>query len=122
MPPSVRGSTHINGRKPWRKYMFQARYTSEGAKGVIAAGGTARREAVAKAVASVGGKLESFYFAFGGVDAFVVADLPDDVTAAAMAMAVGAVGHIEHDDGEAADPRGHGQGGEDVDRLQPPGK
>lgn len=74
------------------KYMFQARYTSEGAKGVIAAGGSARREAVSKAVASVGGKLESFYFAFGGVDAFVVADLPDDVTAAAMAMAVGASG------------------------------
>jgi len=74
------------------KYMFQARYTTEGAKGVIAAGGTARRAAVEKAVASVGGKLESFYFAFGGVDAFVVADLPDDVSAAAMSMAVGAAG------------------------------
>ncbi len=74
------------------KYMFQARYTSEGAKGVLAAGGTARRNAVEKALAGVGGKLESFYFAFGGVDAFVVAELPDDVSAAAMAMAVGASG------------------------------
>ena len=74
------------------KYMFQARYTAEGTKGVIAGGGTARRSAVEKALASVGGKLESFYFAFGGVDAFVVADLPDDVSAAAMAMAVGAAG------------------------------
>ncbi|MEO7498558.1 MAG: GYD domain-containing protein [Betaproteobacteria bacterium] len=74
------------------KYLFQARYTSEGAKGVLAGGGTARRDAVDKAVASAGGKLESFYFAFGDVDAFVVADLPDDVSAAAMAMAVGASG------------------------------
>lgn len=74
------------------KYMFQARYTSEGAKGVMAAGGTARRDAVAKALASVGGKLDAFYFAFGGVDAFVIADLPDDVSAAAMSMAVGASG------------------------------
>jgi len=74
------------------KYMFQARYTSEGAKAIVAAGGTARRSAVQAACESVGGKLESFYFAFGGVDAFVVADLPDDVTAAAMAMAVGAAG------------------------------
>ena len=74
------------------KYMFQARYTSEGAKGVMAAGGTARRSAVEQALASVGGKLESFYFAFGGVDAFVIADLPDDASAAAMSMTVSASG------------------------------
>ena len=74
------------------KYMFQARYTTEGAKGVLAGGGTARRSAVEKALASVGGKLESFYFAFGGVDAFVIADLPDDVSAAAMSMTVSASG------------------------------
>ena len=74
------------------KYMFQARYTTEGAKAIAASGGTTRRSAVEKAAASVGGKLESFYFAFGGVDAFVVVDLPDDVTAAAMAMAVSASG------------------------------
>ena len=74
------------------KYLFQARYTSEGAKGVIGAGGTARREAVAQSVASVGGKLESFYYAFGDVDAIVIADLPDDIAAAAMSMAVGASG------------------------------
>jgi len=74
------------------KYMFQARYTTEGAKGVMAGGGTARRSAVEKALASVGGKLESFYFAFGGVDAFVIADLPDDVSAAAMSMTVSASG------------------------------
>lgn len=74
------------------KYMFQARYTSEGAKGIMAAGGSARRAVVEKALAGVGGKLESFYFAFGGVDAFVVADLPDDVSAAAVSMAVGAAG------------------------------
>jgi uncharacterized protein with GYD domain len=74
------------------KYMFQARYTAEGAKGILAAGGSARRSAVEKACASVNGKLESYYFAFGGVDAFVVAELPDDVAAAALSMAVGASG------------------------------
>ena len=74
------------------KYMFQARYTAEGAKGVLAAGGSARRAAIKKAAAAAGGKLESFYFGFGGVDAYTVCDLPDDTTAAAMAMAVGASG------------------------------
>ena len=70
------------------KYLFKANYTAEGAKGIMKDGGTARRAAVEKAVAGLGGRLESFYFAFGGTDAYVVADLPDNTTAAAMALAV----------------------------------
>ena len=70
------------------KYLFEAHYTTEGAKGVAKEGGSARRAAVEKAIASVGGRLESLYFAFGGSDAFVIADLPDNVSAAAMALAV----------------------------------
>ena len=70
------------------KYLFEAHYTVDGAKGILKAGGTARRSAVKKAVTALGGKLEAFYFAFGGVDAYVIADLPNNVTAAAMALAV----------------------------------
>ena len=70
------------------KYMFEARYTPTGAKGVATEGGTGRRAAVAKVAEAVGGKLESFYFAFGDVDAFVIVDLPDSATAAAFALAV----------------------------------
>ena len=39
-----------------------------------------------KAIESAGGKLESFYFAFGGVDVFMIVDLPDNVSAAAAAL------------------------------------
>ena len=39
---------------------------------------------------ALGGKLESFHFAFGDVDAYVVVDLPDDEAAAAAAFTVGA--------------------------------
>ena len=74
------------------KYLFEARYTSEGAKGVAKEGGTGRRAAVAKMAESLGGKVESFYFAFGGVDAYVVLDLPDNVSAAAAALAVNQAG------------------------------
>jgi len=70
------------------KYLFEAQYTTEGAKGVAKEGGSARRAAVEKSFASIGGRLETFYFAFGGSDAFVIADLPDNVSAAAMALAV----------------------------------
>lgn len=70
------------------KYMFEANYSVEGAKGIAKDGGSARRAAVEKSVASAGGRLESFYFAFGGRDAFVICDFPDNVSAAAMALAV----------------------------------
>ena len=74
------------------KFLFEANYTPEGAKGLIKDGGSARRAAIEAAVKGVGGRLESFHFAFGGVDAYVIVDLPDNVTAAAMALAVGQSG------------------------------
>ncbi len=57
------------------KYLFEARYTTEGAKGVAHEGGTGRRAAVAKMTEGLGGKLEAFYYAFGDVDAYVIVDL-----------------------------------------------
>lgn len=74
------------------KYLVIASYTTEGIRGVKASGGTARREAVEKMVAALGGKLESFYFGFGKEDAFVLIDLPDNTSAAALGIAVGASG------------------------------
>jgi uncharacterized protein with GYD domain len=74
------------------KYLITASYSPEGIKGVIGKGGSARRDAVAKAVADLGGQIESFYFAFGEEDAYVVVDLPDNIAAAAIGLAVGASG------------------------------
>jgi len=74
------------------KYLFEASYTPEGTKGILKEGASGRRAAVEKAIAGLGGKLEAFYFAFGSSDAYVIADLPDNATAAAMALAVGQSG------------------------------
>ena len=74
------------------KFLFEANYTPEGAKGIVKEGGSARRAAIEKSVSALGGRLEAFYFAFGAVDAYVIVDLPDNVTAAAMALAVGQSG------------------------------
>jgi uncharacterized protein with GYD domain len=76
------------------KFMIEASLTPEGVKGVQAEGGTARREAVTKAIESAGGKLESFHFAFGDRDVYVLADFPDNESAAAMALAVNATGAV----------------------------
>jgi uncharacterized protein with GYD domain len=74
------------------KYLIEASYTLEGTRGVMKSGGTARREAVRQAVESVGGRFEVQYFALGEHDAFVIADLPDHVSAAAISLAVTATG------------------------------
>jgi uncharacterized protein with GYD domain len=74
------------------KFLIKASYTLEGVKGLRSAGGSSRRDVVAQSAESVGGTLESFYFAFGDTDAFVVADLPDNEAAAALALTVNASG------------------------------
>ena len=62
----------------------------EGVKGLHRAGGSSRRDAVAKAAESVGGRLERFHFAFGEHDAVVLAEGPDNQHAAAVTAAGGA--------------------------------
>ena len=47
-----------------------------------------------KAVEGIGGKVESFYYAFGEDDAILILDLPDNVTAAALAVSVSASGLV----------------------------
>ena len=74
------------------KYLFQVSYTAQGAKGLLEGGGSKRRAAAEQAAKSVGGKIESFYFAFGDADAFVIADVPDHASASAVSLAVGASG------------------------------
>jgi uncharacterized protein with GYD domain len=75
-------------------YLVIASYTSEGVKGVLKNGGTARADAVGSAIKALGGKMESFYFAFGSEDVFVIAELPDNTAAAALGLAVSSTGLV----------------------------
>jgi uncharacterized protein with GYD domain len=76
------------------KYLLQVNYTLEGVRGVLAKGGSARKAAAQAAAKSAGGKVESFHFAFGSTDAYVIADLPDNAAAAALALTVSAGGGV----------------------------
>ena len=58
------------------KYLLKVSYSAEGLRGVMKEGGTNRVKAVEHALAGVGGSLESFYFAFGQDDVYVIADVP----------------------------------------------
>ncbi|MBI5018109.1 MAG: GYD domain-containing protein [Deltaproteobacteria bacterium] len=74
------------------RYLVKASYTVEGTKGLLKEGGTGRRKAVQQAVEGLGGKLEAFYYAFGETDVYGIAEMPDNVSAAAFSLLVAASG------------------------------
>ena len=76
------------------KYLYQGSYTQEGVKGLLKVGGTSRRDTIAKLMETMGGKLESFYFGFGGHDIYAIVDVPDQATAVAASLVVNAAGAV----------------------------
>jgi uncharacterized protein with GYD domain len=76
------------------KYLLKVSYSADGLKGVMKEGGTNRVKAVERALSGVGGSLQSFYFAFGHDDVYVIVDVPDHASAMAMAATVGSSGAI----------------------------
>jgi uncharacterized protein with GYD domain len=76
------------------KYLIQASYTAEGLKGLQKDKASGRRQAVLNALEPLRGKLESFNFAFGDDDVVAVIDMPDNVNAAAMCLAIAASGLV----------------------------
>jgi uncharacterized protein with GYD domain len=76
------------------KYLVTASYTAEGTKGLRKDGGTKRRDVARKAIESVNGKLDVFYFCFGETDVLLIADFPDAPSAAALSLAIGSTGAV----------------------------
>jgi uncharacterized protein with GYD domain len=76
------------------KYLVQASYTTEGAKGFVRESGSGRRAVMTEMIESVGGKLEAMYFAFGDVNVYMIVDLPDNISAAAIWLATNRSGVV----------------------------
>ena len=76
------------------KFLIKASYTAAGAKGLLKEGGSSRKATVEKMIKGVGGKMESFYYAFGETDVYGICDVPDAVTAAALSLAINATGMV----------------------------
>ena len=77
------------------KYLFEANYVGDGIKGLMREGGTKRREAVVEALKSVGGSLDSFYYAFGETDVVGVFDIPDQANAVALSLMINSTGAVD---------------------------
>ena len=76
------------------KYLVIGSYTAEGAKGLLKEGGTSRRAETERLAAALGGKIEAYYFAFGEDDFYILADMPNNVSAAAAPLIAGATGSV----------------------------
>jgi len=74
------------------KYLFLASYTPEGLRGLLKDGGTRRKEDLGAMVKELNGKLESLHFAFGENDVYSIVDVPDNVSAATIALKINASG------------------------------
>lgn len=72
-------------------YLIRASYTPE-TWATLVKNPQNRREAVRQLIEASGGRLEALYYAFGEDDAFVLVEGPDNVSAAALAIAVSASG------------------------------
>ncbi len=104
------------------KYLILASYSAEGAKGVLKDGGTKRRQAAEAALKTVGGHVESFHFAFGKHDAFVIIDAPDNASVAAASLAIGASGAVRTETVVLLTPEEMDQATKKAPTYTPPGR
>jgi uncharacterized protein with GYD domain len=77
------------------KFLIEGSYQAEGAKGLVKEGGSHRRAFIGDLIKKSGGTMESFYFAFGESDVYVVCDMPDVASAMAISLAVNSSGAVK---------------------------
>ena len=74
-------------------YLLQASYSTQATAAMIKSPQD-RAAAVRPVIERMGGKLHGLWLSFGEYDAIVIAEMPDNVSAAAVAMAVGSSGGV----------------------------
>lgn len=75
-------------------YLWQIAYSADGWAALVK-NPQNRIDAIRPAVEKLGGKIESGWFAFGEYDIVSIVQFPDNVSAAAFAIAVAAAGSVK---------------------------
>ena len=104
------------------KCLVSANYVGEGIKGLLKDGGSARQAAVEKLVGSLGGSVESMYYAFGETDLYIIADMPDNASMTALALTVGASGAVTLTTTVLMTPKEVDEAAKKTPNYSPPGK
>src|SRR5579863_617337 len=90
-PAPVPSLNFLKVRNTMPSYLVQVAYTSEAMAAMIKKPQD-RASVVGKAVAKLGGTLKEAWLTFGDYDTVVLVEMPDDISAAAFAMAISAGG------------------------------
>ena len=104
------------------KYLFEVSYRTDGVKGLLKEGGSGRRSAVEQLLKSAGGKLEAMYYAFGETDVYLIAELPDNASAAAISLATAISGMVRTNVVPLLSPEEIDAAGKKSIKYRPPGK
>ena len=75
-------------------YLYQGAYTPQAWSALVEKPQN-RIEAVRPAIEKLGGKIHGAYFSFGKYDVVLIVEMPDNVSAAAMAIAIAAGGAVK---------------------------
>ncbi|MGH8314401.1 MAG: GYD domain-containing protein [Steroidobacterales bacterium] len=76
------------------KFLIEAAYTAEGLRGLQKDKASGRKQAVTQLVEGLEGKVEALYFTLGDRDVVIIVDLPDVLSASALALTVSATGLV----------------------------
>jgi uncharacterized protein with GYD domain len=85
------GSIAVRKEIAMPQYLMQVGYSAEGWAALVN-NPQDRTEIVRQPIENMGGKIQNFWFSFGGYDVVGVVEFPDNVSAAAIAMAFAAGG------------------------------
>ena len=103
------------------KYLYHGSYTDNGLKGLMKDGGSKRVEVTKKAIESLGGKMEAYYFALGGNDFFIILEAPNNVKAIAGSLIANASGTVKVNITALVSPEEVDQAVKQTMDWQPPG-
>ena len=76
-------------------YLVQASYTTEAIAALVKKPQN-RTDVVKKAVEKLGGKLTGLWLSFGEQDVVVIVEMPDNLSAASLALAIAAGGSLKN--------------------------
>ena len=104
------------------KYLYHGSYTDKGLKGLLKDGGSKRVKVTKKAIESLGGKMEAYYFALGGSDFFIILEAPDNVAAITGSMVANASGTVKVNITALVSPEEVDLASKQTMKWSPPGK
>ena len=104
------------------KYLYHGSYTDKGLKGLLKDGGSKRVKVTKKAIESLGGKMEAYYFALGGNDFFIILEAPDNVAAITGSMVANASGTVKVNITALVSPEEVDLAAKQTMKWSPPGK